>query len=193
MRRIAADLDTGAASLYVYVQDTADLHAQILDALLGTVTPPDPSGEGWRESLKALLVSYRDVLFSHPEIARMTLSTHPSGPNYLRLLDSALALLRDGGVPDREAAWGLDLLLLYVTAVAAEHSTRQDTPAAAEEDSALSFEIAAADAGRYPQIARLGLDLLSGTGPDRFEWALDVLLNGLLRTPRPAADPGDAS
>jgi AcrR family transcriptional regulator len=193
MRRIAADLDTGAASLYVYVQDTADLHAQILDALLGTVTPPDPADGDWRVRLKVMLTRYLDVLFSYPEIARMTLATHPSGPNYLRLIDSALALLRTGGVPDREAAWGLDLLLLYATAVAAEQGTRQDTPAAAEEDSALACEIASADAGRYPQIARLGMELLSGTGPDRFDWGLDVLLNGLLTTPRSVTEAGAAS
>src|SRR6185437_6867831 len=34
MRRVAQELDTGHASLYVYVRDTGDLHAQVLDALL---------------------------------------------------------------------------------------------------------------------------------------------------------------
>ena len=42
MRRIATALDTGPASLYVYVSDTEDLHAQILDALLGPVTAAAP-------------------------------------------------------------------------------------------------------------------------------------------------------
>jgi hypothetical protein len=41
-----------------------------------------------------------------------------------------------------------------------------------------------ADAQLYPQIARLGAELLSGAGPDRFDWALDVLLNGVLGTCR---------
>ncbi|WP_279583358.1 helix-turn-helix domain-containing protein [Fodinicola feengrottensis] len=35
MRRLAQELDTGAASLYVYVRNTAELHAAILDDLLG--------------------------------------------------------------------------------------------------------------------------------------------------------------
>ncbi|MGO7675622.1 TetR/AcrR family transcriptional regulator, partial [Rhizobium ruizarguesonis] len=34
MRRVAAVLDTGPASLYVYISDTEDLHAEVLDALL---------------------------------------------------------------------------------------------------------------------------------------------------------------
>ena len=37
MRRLADELDTGPASLYVYVRNTAELHAAILDELLGGV------------------------------------------------------------------------------------------------------------------------------------------------------------
>lgn len=186
MRRIAAALDTGAASLYVYVRDTEDLHAQILDALLGAVDAPPPAGGDWRARLKALLARYTEVLFAHPEIARMTLITHPSGPNYLALLDTLLALLAEGGVPDREAAWAVDLLLLFATASAAEQGTRQSSSRAATEDSALAVALVTVEPARYPQIARLGDELLSGEGPDRFDWALDVLLTGILgsrRTP----------
>src|SRR6478672_908507 len=53
MRRVAAELDTGAASLYVYVRDTEDLHAQLLDALLGPVADAIPAGGTWRERLAA--------------------------------------------------------------------------------------------------------------------------------------------
>src|ERR1700760_3649331 len=72
MRRIAAALDTGPASLYVYVKNTGDLHGQILDALLAPVTAAGTAGTGsWRERLRALMIRYRDVLFEYPEIARM--------------------------------------------------------------------------------------------------------------------------
>jgi AcrR family transcriptional regulator len=185
MRRIAAALDTGPASLYVYVRNTGDLHAQILDALLEPVSAAADGSGPWRDRLKALLRSYRGILFAQPEIARMTLSTHPSGPNYLSMVDTILALLREGGVADREAAWGVDLLLLFGTAVAAEHGTRQSAPeTAAAEDSALATALAGASGDRYPQIARLGDELLSGAGPDRSDWAVDVLLDGFLTTPR---------
>jgi AcrR family transcriptional regulator len=174
MRRIAAALDTGPASLYVYVRDTEDLHAQILDVLLAPVAAP--AAGPWRDRLKALLISYRDVLFCHPEIARMALSTQPSGPNYLTMVDAILALLREGGVGDGAAAWGVDLLLLYPTAVAVEHSA----PTRAGAGSELAGHIADVDAARYPHIARLGDELLSGTGATRSDWAFDVLLNGIL-------------
>jgi AcrR family transcriptional regulator len=179
MRRIATALDTGPASLYVYVRDTEDLHAQILDALLGEVDTTTAGPGTWRDRLKALLTSYRDVLFAHPEIARMALSTQPSGPHYLALVDAVLALLAEGGVADRAAAWGMDLLLLYPTAVAVEHGT----PASSTPDDRfadLAARIAAVDAERHPTIARLGGELMSGDGAARSAWAFDVILDGIV-------------
>ena len=37
MRRLAQELDTGPASLYVYLRNTAELHAAMLEELLGRV------------------------------------------------------------------------------------------------------------------------------------------------------------
>jgi AcrR family transcriptional regulator len=192
MRRIAQALDTGPASLYVYVRNTADLHVQILDALLATVIE-SLTGEGtWRDKVKQVLSRYMFVLFDYPEIARMTLTMHPSGPNYLALLEQLLALLKEGGMSDREAAWAVDLLLLYATAVAAEHSTRQSRGGVAEEDSALLAAITTIDASWYPHIAQIGDELFSGSGPDRFAWAIDVLLSGALNTPRATTEQEEA-
>lgn len=184
MRRIAAELDTGAASLYVYIQNTEDLHAQILDVLLASVIPIAAEGDTWRDHLKQALASYMRVLFNHPEIARMAMSTLPSGPNYLSLVEALVGFLGEGGVPDRDAAWAVDLLLLYATANAVEHGTWQASPKAAGEFSALSTAISQADPLVYPHISRLGTELMSG-GPERGAWALDVLISGVLCTPRP--------
>lgn len=190
MRRIAKDLDTGPASLYVYVRNTEDLHAQILDALLGSIGKASPKGGTWQDRLKGLLTRYMRVLFAHPEIARMAMSTHPSGPNYLSLVDGVLGLLREGGVPDREAAWAIDLLLQLATATAVEHGTPRPSSRTEVEELTLALQIATSDAKLYPHIARLGNELLSGEGPDRFEWSVDVLLAGVARTRRAPARRG---
>jgi AcrR family transcriptional regulator len=184
MRRIAEALDTGPASLYVYVRDTSDLHAHILDALLAAVTGSLPVEGTWRERVKQLLTRYLLVLFEYPEIARMTLTTHLSGPNYLALLEQLLALLQEGGIADHEAAWASDLLLLYATAVAAEHSTRQSSSQAADEDQVLFAAITTADESRYPHVVRLGDALFSGGGMERFAWGIDLVLTGALNPPR---------
>ena len=184
MRRIAEALDTGPASLYVYVRGVGDLQAQILDALLATVAVREAGA--WRDQLKGLLIRYMDVLYRHPEIARMAMTTLPSGPNYLALVDAMIGLLNVGGVADRDAAWAVDLLLLYATANAAEHGGWATSDLIGGEFQTLATAIETADARTYPNVARLGAQLMSGGGA-RGRWSLDVLINGVLQTPRPTA------
>jgi AcrR family transcriptional regulator len=183
MRRIAAELDTGHASLYVYVRDAEDLHAQILDALLAPVVATEAPGGSWRDRVRALLLGYGEVLHARPEIARMALSTQPSGPSYVTLVERILTLLLEGGATDKAAAWGVDILLLLRTASAVEHSGPPSGHASGDLATITSM-IAGVDPTRAPNIARLGADLVAGDGSERASWALDVLLDGILAAGR---------
>jgi AcrR family transcriptional regulator len=180
MRRIAAELDTGHASLYVYVRDVEDLHAQILDALLAPLVTAEPAGDTWRERLKSLLIGYGEILRARPEIARMALSTQPSGPNSVALVDRILALLLEGGASDKAAAWGVDLLLLLPTASAVEQSGPKPARHATGDVDAIATTIAEVDPAKAPNIARLGDLLISGESEERARWSLDVMIDGIL-------------
>lgn len=189
MRRVAAALDTGHASLYVYVRDAEDLHAQILDELLAPVVTAAPGTGNWRERLKALLNAYAGILYARPEIARMAMSTQPSGPHYAALVDAILALLREGGADDRSAAWGVDLLLLYPTANAVEKTSPKPVRHAVGDIDAMAATLAEADPARTPHVARLAGELISGTPTERTDWALNVLLDGILAATPPPPPP----
>lgn len=180
MRRLAEELDTGPASLYVYVRNTAELHAAVLDELLGTVGPAPAEGS-WRERLEGVLTSYTTMLFGHPELARSALTARPSGPHYLNLIESLLALLDEGGVPPAQAAWGVDLLLQHATATAAEH-----TDEASQEDwDALWHAVHEAPERTHPHLARLAGPLLSGPPEARLSWGFEALISGIERTAVP--------
>ncbi len=187
MRRLAQELDTGAASLYVYVRNTAELHAAVLERLLGDVDLRPAGGQGgWRARLVTILTSYTLVLFANPSLARSALISRPVGPNYLALVEAVLALLAEGGVAAGRAAWGVDLLLHHATSTAAEHGTRDGALDSDDEQDALGRALTGVDPDRYPHVAALGDDLLSGPGEARLGWAFDVLITGVLRTPRPS-------
>ncbi|MGW2249978.1 TetR/AcrR family transcriptional regulator [Kitasatospora sp. NPDC001660] len=185
MRRLAQELDTGPASLYVYLANTAELHAAILEELLGAVDlgPVSAAGE-WRDRLVAVLGSYTRVLFEHPGLAHSALVARPSGANYLGLVEAILALLHEGGVPDGQAAWGVDVLLQVATATAAEQSVRDRDIAAADEHNALVEALRQATAQTHPRIAALGADLVSGTPEQRLAWIFRAVVNGAQATPR---------
>ena len=190
MRRVAHALDTGPASLYVYIANTAELHSAVLDELLGAL-PPESEGT-WSERLEALLRSYADVLFAYPGLARSALLIRPTGPNAVRLYDRVLGLLLEGEVAVDRAAWGLDLLLQYVTGNAAEHSTPSpgdiDTPADDEaEMGILARALHAADPTTTPHIAEHSHLVLSGEPTQRVTWAIQALIAGIAATPTPVA------
>ena len=187
MRRLAQELDTGPASLYVYLANTAELHAAMLEQLLGQVdlSPVTAPGD-WRDRLMQILSSYTSILFEQPGLAQSVLVTRPSGPAYLSLVEAILALLSVGAVPPARAAWAVDILLHFATSSAAEHSARQLAIGATDEEDALAAALRQAPAGTYPRIAALGADeLMSGPGSDRLTWGFQVLINGIRQTARP--------
>ena len=185
MRRLATELDTGPASLYVYVSSTTELHAMLIDRLLARLDLRWSGRGDWHRRLRTLLVSYSDLLMQHPGLARSALVTWPQGPHYLDLLELVLRLLVAGGVPLPRAAWAVDTLLQSATAMAAEYGTRGERPAEQSLDE-LTAALAGAGAGRHPLLAGLGAEgLTSGDPLERRRWALDALIHGVVATPRP--------
>ncbi|WP_262705496.1 MULTISPECIES: TetR/AcrR family transcriptional regulator [Streptomyces] len=190
MRRLAKELDTGPASLYVYVRNMAELHAAVLDELLGAVdlSPVKADGE-WRDRLGRILTSYTSVLFEYPGLAQSALVARPFGKHYLKLVEALLALLDEGGLEPDRAAWLLDLLLQFATATAAEHAHRApgDTPQSEADWQALATVVRDVSPRTHPHIAALGPRLLSGSPQDRLAWGFDVLIAGARHTPLPEA------
>lgn len=188
MRRLAKELDTGPASLYVYVANTAELHAAVLDALLGEVDLTGGSaGDGWREQLRAVLASYTNVLFAHPQLARSALVARPSGENYLRLVERVLDLLSRGGASREQVAWGVDKLLQDATATAAEQSTQEHDPMAEDDWNATTRALRSVDEATHPAVKAHMPALVSGSADERMGWSFDVLVNGITCTPVPGA------
>src|ERR1700722_1756382 len=188
MRRLAQELDTGAASLYVYVRNAAELHAAMLEDLLGQIdlSPVTAAGD-WRDRLVEVLSSYTAILYTYPGLAQSALVTRPNGPAYFGLADGILALLDAGGIPGDRAAWAMDLLLHFATSTAVEQGTRERAVDARDEDEALAAALRDAPADQFPHIAAIGAaGLLSG--PGRLNWGFRVLINGVIQTPRPESE-----
>ena len=194
MRRVAEALDTGPASLYVYVANSQELHRELLDAVIGLVPVPEPDPARWREQLVELVVEWLRTLDRYPGVARVALADIPTGTNGLRAVEMMLGLLRAGGVPDLAAAWGADALSLHVTGNAAERSIQAERGWSDAEGRAyhedLQRTLEGLPAETHPNIAALLPFLVAGDGEQRFRFGIDVLLNGMLHTPAPGPATG---
>jgi AcrR family transcriptional regulator len=187
MRRVAAELDTGAASLYVYVKSREDLLNQMFDAVVGEIDLPDqPDPKRWRDQLIAAITTARDAMDRYPGIARVPLANVPTGPNATRLADRMLGILRAGDVNDRSAAWFVDVVSLYLNAASYETSIYVEEGREHEQvDEEIRDAFARLNPTDYPNITALMPMLTMGSGDERFAFGLQLMINGLLNTEPP--------
>lgn len=178
LRKVASALETGAASLYAYVDDLHELETLVLDRALVRVRG---SSGPWRKRLESLLASYYRALSRSPGLALLAMRVIAAGPNALRILEELLGILDDAGMNPRTAAWASDLLLLYVTAIAAEQEGRRGQ---ADPLGVVMRMIGGVDASTHPRVHRVKEELVSGEGRERFAWAIDVLVEGMRKVTR---------
>jgi len=92
MRRVAAELGTGAASLYRYVQTREDLLDLMTDATGAEYEFAAPTGD-WLADLVAMGEQSRAILRRHPWLAGLAITRPVIGPNGLAVLEHFLAVL----------------------------------------------------------------------------------------------------
>lgn len=181
LRRIAAALDTGAASLYVYLVNLDELHALMLDQALAGVALSADDSLSWRERLKGYLLSYLHTLNACPGLAQLAMSTVATGPNTLRMWEVLLGLLKEGGIAEHRLVEAGDMLALHITAIAAEEANRA---AAGQDFDRVRRALAAVSADQFPVVARLVREgMFAGDDGDddaRMRRTLDVILDGII-------------
>ena len=178
MRRVADEIGVSASSLYGYVANKEELVQLVLDRISGELVPP-PEGGTWQDTLKsfgrAMLAMYR----SHPGVAALTLGRVAVTPSMLPMGERILGELRAAGMPDQVAAFVGDLAGLYVGAIAYEQDVSPMTGHEQEFVSQFAAWMSSLPADRFPNTVALSKDLVAGSGDDRFEWGMDVIVRGL--------------
>jgi AcrR family transcriptional regulator len=188
MRRIAAVFHTGASSLYAHVANKDELFQLMFDRICADVPIPEPDPANWREQIKQLARDGYATMIAHGDIARAALATIPTGPNALRVSEAMLGLMLSGGIPPQVAGWALDRLFLYIVADAFESSLYRERVGSSEEQIAAYFHTLTEQlatyyeslpVARYPNLRKHARDLVVGDGAARFEFGLDMLIDGL--------------
>lgn len=184
MRRVAAVLDTGPASLYAHVVNKADLDELIIGRLFSRLTLPEPDPARWREQITGICVQVRDQFLAYPGVARASLAMAATNLDVLRLGETMLAVLLAGGVAPQTAAWAIDHLSLYICAytleqsVVAQRRDRDDEQWVVGRDDLIA-RFTALPADTFPQTRKHATELTAGTGHDRFDFSLRLILDNL--------------
>lgn len=106
MRRLAAELNVTAMSVYWYVDTKDDLLELALDAVFGEIRRPgavpadgeEPTAD-WRDLLRELAAEYREMLVRHPWVSPLAGNFLNIGPNSLEFSFAVQRVIRRTGLP----------------------------------------------------------------------------------------------
>ena len=100
MHKLGAELGVKAMSLYKHVADKDD----ILDGIVGLLwdeLPAEPAAGDWREAIRQLAASLRDLVHRHPHAAPLLMSRQEIRERPLRIAHGVLGVMRNDGVPEQ--------------------------------------------------------------------------------------------
>jgi AcrR family transcriptional regulator len=186
MRRVAAEFDTGPASLYAHVTGKDELLRLVLDRIIEEIDVPE--GDTWQDVVRSHAHQVRLIFQRHGDAARLSFAHIPSGTAMLEGTERLLATMIEGGVPDKVAAWSLDILATYVAADAFEGwlmqqrfddgSGRDPEELGAAYVDEVHATFAAMPADRFPFLARTMSVMMTGSSDERFAFGVDMLIAG---------------
>lgn len=192
MRRVAAELGTGAASLYRYVETRGELLDLMTDAVGGDYDLPPPSGD-WLADLVAFGEQSREIMRRHRWLPGLVMERPVLGPNGLAQLEYVLTVLARHPA-DIRAKMEAFATLSGVTAAFAQHELAGGSQLQQRNAAYLQQALAS---GEHPRLAEL---LSAGPAPagpepaglepagpeDRYAVIIGRILTGLLG---PAGQP----
>ncbi|MFJ3759810.1 TetR/AcrR family transcriptional regulator [Streptomyces sp. NPDC090080] len=184
MRVVAGRLGTGPASLYAHVRNRAELGDLLIGRLCSRVALPDPDPARWREQFMDVCAQLRDQFLRYPGIAQAALTVVPADLATLRVGEGMLAILLAGGASARHAAWASDAAYLYITGYCLEASAArrqsEDADGRVIDHAEIEERLRMLPPGLFPHTVAHARELTSGTGHERFDFTLTLLLQGLV-------------
>ncbi|PWJ06776.1 TetR family transcriptional regulator [Streptomyces sp. NWU49] len=115
MRRLAAELNVTAMSVYWYVDTKDDLLELALDAVHGELALPDPAAdEDWRDQLRVLAREYRALLVRHPWLSPLAGNFLNIGPNSLSFSRVIQRVVHKAGLPAHGVTGAISAVFQFV-------------------------------------------------------------------------------
>jgi AcrR family transcriptional regulator len=183
MRKVAAAIGAGAASLYRYVETRDELLELMADAAAGEIDVSRPPSGDWRADLVALAHGIREVYRRHPWILDIAPGRVALGPSTVDVLEYALTTMQDLEVP---AGPKIEAFALVNGFVALLVRTEMALGGAAAEwqEAQAEYLASVVTAGRHPHLAAAFADPspVPPAETDLLDGVLPRVLSGLLDT-----------
>ncbi|MCK8672655.1 MULTISPECIES: TetR/AcrR family transcriptional regulator C-terminal domain-containing protein [unclassified Rhodococcus (in: high G+C Gram-positive bacteria)] len=175
MRKLAGSLGVQPGALYWHFPNKQTLLGAMADRILEGVDAP-PSTESWDEALAELAHRFRAALLAHRDGAELVASSYASRLTTSRARDSFVAVAQRAGLSRAHAELAGYALLHYVLG----HTVDEQSRLQLAEFGALTRSPVSPDVTTETP-ATSDDDLLDGDPAVRFDFGLDLLVDGIRR------------
>lgn len=174
IRRLAAEIEARPMSLYDHIQSKDELLRAMAEEVTGEAVVPEPLPEAWREAMSAIARRTYATLVRHPWLIAVTGRQPQLGPNAVAQAERLAEALGSLDL-EQEELWSLaGTVNDYVLG----HSLRAAVAAPGE---AFEEVIPPAEMMRAPELAALPDWLRTRSSLERFEFGLQIVLDGIER------------
>ena len=186
MRRLGAELDVQAMSLYKHVANKDQLLDEIVEEIFGGIEVAGLEA-GWQEAMRRRARATRLALRAHPWAIGLLESRGATGAASTGYVDAVLGCLRSAGFSVEDAAhafWTLDSFVYGHVLQEARTTSPAAAGKAEEPGSPADVDISA-----YPHLAEVAARASEFSVDTEFEYGLELIL-GALSAARLASDHG---
>ncbi|MEU0625946.1 TetR/AcrR family transcriptional regulator [Streptomyces sp. NPDC005989] len=189
MRRLAAELDVTAMSLYWYVDTKDDLLELALDSVYSEFTPPDEDAH-WHDRLRGLAYEYRELLVRHVWVSMLAGHFLNIGPRAMLMSYAVQDVIRATGLPLERQTGALSAVFQFVYGFGTVEGHFAQRSAAAGLSQEQYYQQAMAtirDQPHLSEIMKSSQEVMDARGGDTveemrdrdFTFALDLLIAGI--------------
>ena len=175
MRKLGAELEVEAMSLYNHVGNKDDIYDGMIDYVFASIPLPDP-GTTWQESIRSIGVAGMDALTTHGWVVSLLMVRGNFGPSALRFTDAVIGILTEAGFSDEDAHHAWQMLSSHTMGYAFQAGAN---PTGMHKEH-LDVEAALAAVGdHFPNVARLAPLLAQCEYGSEYAFGLEIIIDGL--------------
>jgi AcrR family transcriptional regulator len=187
LRRLAADLGAGVASMYWHVDNKDELLSLCYEATMEPLSRElrehrlDPAA--WRAELRELLSGLFELMQSHPWVPQLMIGPLGQDAVVLRIWDQIGSVLTAAGLDEETVFYATSALATQVGAMglaAARNAYGTDGRENREERlERRADELSRVDPAEYPYVAQGVIQFRDHSETDQFLGGIDLILDGV--------------